>query len=44
MVELHGGVFDLKSGPKAGTTVTVRLPAERVRPAIEPSHPERNVA
>ena len=44
MVELHGGVFDLKSGPKAGTTVTVRLPAERVRPAIEPSHQERNVA
>ena len=30
LVELHGGSFDLQSEPGAGTTVTVRLPAERI--------------
>jgi PAS domain S-box-containing protein len=31
MVELHGGILSIASQPNAGTTVTVRLPAERVR-------------
>ncbi len=30
LVELHGGSFDLQSAPGAGTTVMVRLPAERI--------------
>jgi signal transduction histidine kinase len=30
MVELHGGSVDIQSEVGAGTTVTVRLPAERV--------------
>lgn len=30
LVEQHGGVLDLQSRPGVGTTVTVRLPAERV--------------
>jgi PAS domain S-box-containing protein len=34
LVELHGGVFTLESEPGAGTTATVRLPADRV---IEPA-------
>ncbi len=32
LVEQHGGVLDLQSRLGAGTTVTVRLPAERVLP------------
>jgi len=32
MVEQHGGVLDLQSQLGVGTTVTVRLPAERVLP------------
>lgn len=31
LAELHGGVFTLVSEPDVGTTVTIRLPAERVR-------------
>ena len=31
MVELHGGTLSIASRPHEGTTVTVRLPAERVR-------------
>ena len=30
LVELHGGYLDLQSEVGAGTTVTVRLPAQRV--------------
>ena len=30
LVELHGGSIDLQSQPNAGTTVTVRFPAERI--------------
>ncbi len=30
LVEMHGGSFDLQSEPGVGTTVTVRLPAERI--------------
>ena len=30
LVEMHGGSFDLQSEPGAGTTVTVRFPAERI--------------
>lgn len=30
LVEMHGGSLDLQSEPGAGTTVTVRLPAERI--------------
>ena len=30
LVEMHGGSFDLHSEPGVGTTVTVRLPAERI--------------
>ncbi len=45
MVELHGGFLDLESQPNVGTTVTVHLPAERLRPAIDPAAPsERDVA
>jgi len=33
MVELHGGCLDLVSEPGAGTTATIRLPAERFLPA-----------
>jgi signal transduction histidine kinase len=31
LVELHGGSFKLESAPGAGTTVTVRLPAKRLK-------------
>ena len=34
MVEQHGGVLDLQSRVGVGTTVTVRLPAERMLPAL----------
>ena len=30
LVEMHGGSLDLQSEPGVGTTVTVRLPAERI--------------
>ena len=30
LVELHGGVLDLQSQPGVGTTVTVRLPSNRI--------------
>ena len=30
LVELHGGSLDLQSEVGVGTTVTVRLPAERI--------------
>jgi PAS domain S-box-containing protein len=30
LVELHGGSLDLQSQPGVGTTVTIRLPAERI--------------
>jgi len=32
LVELHGGTFELRSEPGAGTTVTVRLPDWRMPP------------
>ena len=32
LVELHGGTFELRSEPGAGTTVTARLPAWRMLP------------
>jgi signal transduction histidine kinase len=32
LVELHGGLLAIVSAPGAGTTVTARFPAERVRP------------
>jgi PAS domain S-box-containing protein len=31
LVELHGGSFDLESTPGVGTTVTIRLPAHRLK-------------
>ena len=33
LVELHGGVLTIESAPERGTTVTVRLPPQRVRDA-----------
>jgi len=30
---LHGGTFDIQSQVGKGTTVVVRLPAERLRPS-----------
>ncbi len=33
LVELHGGSLSLASTPGVGTTVTIRLPAERVAPS-----------
>ena len=32
LTELHGGALAIESAPEVGTTVTVRLPAERVLP------------
>ncbi len=40
--ELHGGGFHLKSKPRAGTEVTITLPAERVMDAL-PALPEPRV-
>jgi two-component system, cell cycle sensor histidine kinase PleC len=47
LTQLHGGTLELSSRPGSGTTVTVRLPPQRVEPspqvrataAIEASHP-----
>lgn len=33
LIELHGGSLSITSAPGAGTTVTIRLPAVRTRPA-----------
>lgn len=33
LVEMHGGTLHIDSALSQGTTVTVILPAERVRPA-----------
>ena len=41
LVEMHGGTLDLASGLGEGTTVTVRLPAERVIEARGKSSPCR---
>ncbi|GAA0589437.1 PAS domain S-box protein [Caenispirillum bisanense] len=35
MVALHGGTLSIRSAPGTGTSVTVRLPAERFLPATE---------
>ncbi|MBI3706952.1 MAG: PAS-domain containing protein, partial [Proteobacteria bacterium] len=37
LIELHGGTIAIDSTVGAGTTVTVRLPAERVRAQIAPA-------
>ena len=37
LVELHGGVLDLQSEVGVGTTVTVRLPAERIVASLDNS-------
>lgn len=42
LIELHGGGFHLKSKPRAGTEVTITLPAERVMDAL-PALPEPRV-
>ena len=34
VVEMHGGSLDLQSEVGDGTIVTVRLPAERIVPAL----------
>jgi two-component system cell cycle sensor histidine kinase PleC len=39
LIDLHGGGFQLKSKPRAGTEVTITLPAERVMDAL-PALPE----
>ena len=39
LIDLHGGGFSLKSRPRAGTEVTITLPAERVMDAL-PALPE----
>jgi signal transduction histidine kinase len=36
LIRLHGGTLDLESQPGMGTTVTVRLPPERVGPLPQP--------
>ncbi len=41
LVELHGGRLEIESVPGKGTTVTVRLPAERVVSAKAPGRPRR---
>lgn len=35
IVEAHGGVIDVKSSPGAGTTFTVRVPADGTLPAVD---------
>lgn len=42
LVDLHGGGFHLKSKPRAGTEVTITLPAERVMDTL-PALPEPRV-
>ncbi|WP_353182507.1 sensor histidine kinase [Bosea sp. (in: a-proteobacteria)] len=42
LIELHGGGFHLKSKPRAGTEVTITLPAARVMDAL-PALPEPRV-
>jgi len=37
LVELHGGLFELKSAPGVGTTVTFEFPPERVAVAASPA-------
>ena len=39
LVELHGGSLDLQSKVGEGTTITLRFPAERVRPLPQDSQP-----
>jgi signal transduction histidine kinase len=36
LIRLHGGTLELESQPGMGTTVTVRLPPERVGPLPQP--------
>jgi len=36
LIRLHGGTLDLESQPGMGTTVTIRLPPERVGPPPQP--------
>jgi signal transduction histidine kinase len=36
LTRLHGGTLELESRPGSGTTVTVRLPPERVGPLPQP--------
>ncbi len=44
-VELHDGSFDLQSEPGAGTTVTVRPPAERIaQPQANRRSPNDDIA
>ena len=40
-VELHGGTLELTSQPKAGTTVTVTFPPERIVPKSETKAPRQ---
>ncbi len=42
---MHGGSFDLQSEPGVGTTVTVRLPAERItQPQANRRSPDDDIA
>lgn len=41
LIDLHGGGFRIKSSPRAGTEVTITLPAERVMDTL-PALPEPN--
>ncbi len=45
LTELHGGGLELQSAPRRGTTVRIRLPAERViwDPAILPKQQLENL-